>query len=48
MSSPVSSQIIVWYSKSVCSTPWDSSGWYGVYEVASSPRDSTAHTIDGT
>ncbi len=29
-SSPVSSQIIDWYSKSTCSTPWDSSGWYGV------------------
>src|SRR6266508_1245165 len=32
-SSPVSSQIIDWYSNRDCSTPWDSSGWYGVYEV---------------
>ena len=32
-SSPVSSQIIDWYSNSACSTPCESSGWYGVYEV---------------
>ena len=29
-SSPVSSQIIDWYSNSAWRTPWDSSGWYGV------------------
>ena len=27
---PVSSQIAVWYSKIVWSTPWLISGWYGV------------------
>jgi hypothetical protein len=32
-SSSVSSQIIDWYSNSAWSTPWESSGWYGVYEV---------------
>ena len=32
-SSPVSSQIIDWYSNSAWRTPCESSGWYGVYEV---------------
>ena len=29
-SMPVSSAIIVWYSKIVRSVPWLASGWYGV------------------
>ena len=48
MSMPVSSQIAVWYSKIVCSTPWLISGWYGVYAVRNSPRWSTASTTAGT
>ena len=43
---PVSSQITVWYSKIACSTPWLISGWYGVYAVRNSPREST-HVGDG-
>ena len=35
---PVSSAIIVWYSKMLRSVPWLASGWYGVYAVKNSPR----------
>jgi hypothetical protein len=45
---PASSQIAVWYSKIAWSTPWLSSGWYGVYAVRNSPRWSTASTTAGT
>ena len=45
---PVSSQITVWYSKIACSTPWLISGWYGVYAVRNSPRESSTSTTAGT
>ena len=47
-SRPVSSQIIDWNSNRTCSTPCDSSGWYGVYEVWNSLRPASAHTSEGT
>ena len=47
-SMPVSSQMTVWYSKIACSTPWLISGWYGVYAVRNSPRESSTSTTDGT
>ena len=45
---PVSSQMTVWYSKIACSVPWLISGWYGVYAVRNSPRESTTSATDGT
>ena len=45
---PVSSQTTVWYSKIAWRTPWLISGWYGVYAVRNSPRESTTSTTDGT
>ncbi len=47
-SMPVSSQMAVWNSKMLCSTPWLRSGWYGVYAVRNSPRLTTASTTAGT
>ena len=44
---PVSRHKSVWYSNSACSTPWDTSGWYGVYAVTNSERMPTARTTDG-
>ena len=32
----------------VWSVPWLISGWYGVYDVANSPRPTTVATTDGT
>ena len=45
---PVSSLIAVWYSNMTWSPPWETSGWYGVYGVRNSERDSSASTSDGT
>src|SRR5450759_5565300 len=47
-SMPVSAQIIDWYSKTVCSVPWEISGWYGVYAVKNSGLLTTASTMLGT
>jgi hypothetical protein len=30
MGRPLMRETIVWYSNSACSTPWATSGWYGV------------------
>ena len=45
---PVSSLIAVWYSNITCSVPCETSGWYGVYGVRNSERESSASTSDGT
>ena len=45
---PVSSLIAVWYSNMTCSVPCETSGWYGVYGVRNSERESSASTSDGT
>ncbi len=32
----------------LCSVPWLTSGWYGVYEVLNSARPITSLTTEGT
>ena len=46
--SPVSSLIAVWYSNITCSVPCETSGWYGVYGVRNSERESSASISAGT
>ena len=42
-----SSHMSDWYSKIVCSVPWLTSGWYGVYAVRNSPRSASTGTAAG-
>ena len=44
---PVNSQIIVWYSKIDCNTPWLNSAWYGVYVVRNRSFAVTVFTTAG-
>jgi hypothetical protein len=47
-SRPVSMQTKVCHSKSACSVPCETSGWYGVYAVKNSPRSRSWSTTGGT
>ena len=44
----MSSEISDWNSHMACSIPWETSGWYGVYDVKNSPRVTSWKTHDGT
>ena len=47
ISSPVSSETIVWKLSSASSRPWLISGWYGVYAVYHAGFSNTLRAITG-